>query len=248
MIDPGDLQDPGTRLIRAATAVWIAVIAPQLRELRRIRRVNVAFRTEQVESALKHLREQDKVLRKVIATAGDFTLKPKRDRFAMLVQSIISQQISTSAATSIRRRLMELLAPEKVSAAALLKYSPEQLREAGVSPQKAGYILDLCRCVTDGTVKLNQIGRLTDEKVIEELTKIRGIGVWTAQMFLMFSLGRPDVFPVGDLGIRNGIGKMYGFDERPSEAECLEIASRWAPYRTIASWYCWRILEGDDEW
>ena len=99
-----------------------------------------------------------------------------------------------------------------------------------------------------GTVQLNVIGRLSDEKVIEELTKIRGIGVWTAQMFLMFSLCRPDVFPVGDLGIRNGIGKMYGFEERPTEAECLEIAETWAPYRTIASWYCWRVLEGDDEW
>lgn len=208
----------------------------------------MAFRTEQIESALKHLCKQDNVLRKAIASAGDFTLKPKRDRFAMLVQSIISQQISTSAATSIRRRLTEMLAPDKVSAEVLLKYSPEELREAGVSPQKAGYMLDLCRCVSDGTLRLNQIGRLSDERVIEELTKIRGIGVWTAQMFLMFSLGRPDVFPVGDLGIRNGIGKMYGFKERPSESECLEIAANWAPYRTIASWYCWRVLEGDDEW
>ena len=208
----------------------------------------MAFRTEQIESALKHLRKRDKVLRKVITSAGDFTLKPKRDRFAMLVQSIISQQISTSAATSIRKRLTEMLAPEKISAAVILKYSPEELREAGVSPQKAGYMLDLCRCTTDGTVKLSQLGRLSDERVIEELTKIRGIGVWTAQMFLMFSLCRPDVFPVGDLGIRNGIGKMYRFTERPSEAECLEISEKWAPYRTIASWYCWRVLESDDEW
>ena len=208
----------------------------------------MAFRIEQIESALKHLRKQDKVLRKVIASAGEFTLKPKRDRFAMLVQSIISQQISTSAATSIRKRLTEMLAPQKVSAEVILQYSPEELREAGVSPQKAGYMLDLCCCTTDGTVKLNQIGRLSDEKVIEELTKIRGIGVWTAQMFLMFSLCRPDVFPVGDLGIRNGIGKLYGFEERPSETECLEISEKWAPYRTIASWYCWRSLEGDDEW
>lgn len=208
----------------------------------------MAFRTEQIASALRHLRKQDKVLGKVITSAGEFSLKPKRDRFATLVQSIISQQISTSAATSIRRRLTELLAPEKVSPEVLLKYSPEKLREAGVSPQKAGYMLDLCRCVTDGTVRLNVIGRLPDGKVIEELTKIRGIGVWTAQMFLMFSLCRPDVFPVGDLGLRNAIGKMYGFAERPSEAECLEIAEHWAPYRTIASWYCWRFLEGDDEW
>ena len=206
------------------------------------------FRPDKVEDALTQLRKRDKVLRRVIDSAGDFTLKPKRDRFAMLIQSIISQQISTSAATSIRRRLTEMLAPEKVAAEVILRYSPEELREAGVSPQKAGYMLDLCRCVTDGTVQLNVIGRLSNEKVIEELTKIRGIGVWTAQMFLMFSLCRPDVFPVGDLGIRNGIGRMYGFEERPTEAECLEIAETWAPYRTIASWYCWRFLEGDDEW
>ena len=206
------------------------------------------FRPDKVEDALTQLRKRDKVLRRVIDSAGDFTLKPKRDRFAMLIQSIISQQISTSAATSIRRRLTEMLAPEKVAAEVILRYSPEELREAGISPQKAGYMLDLCRCVTDGTVQLNVIGRLSNEKVIEELTKIRGIGVWTAQMFLMFSLCRPDVFPVGDLGIRNGIGRMYGFEERPTEAECLEIAETWAPYRTIASWYCWRFLEGDDEW
>ena len=206
------------------------------------------FRPDKVEDALTQLRKRDKVLRRVIDSAGDFTLKPKRDRFAMLIQSIISQQISTSAATSIRRRLTEMLAPEKVAAEVIIRYSPEELREAGVSPQKAGYMLDLCRCVTDGTVQLNVIGRLSDEKVIEELTKIRGIGVWTAQMFLMFSLCRLDVFPVGDLGIRNGIGKMYGFEERPTEAECLEISKNWAPYRTIASWYCWRFLEGDDEW
>ena len=206
------------------------------------------FRSEQIAAALRHLRRRDRVLGKVIRSTGDFAVKPKRDRFAMLVQSIISQQISTAAATSIRKRLTRLLAPEKVSADVLRQYSPEELRAAGVSPQKAGYMLDLCRCVTDGTVQLNQIGRLSDEQVTAELTKVRGIGVWTAQMFLMFSLCRPDVFPAGDLGIRNAIGKLYGFQHRPGEAECIEIAARWAPYRTIASWYCWRYLEGDDEW
>jgi len=210
--------------------------------------VRVPFRPEQIAAALRHLRRRDRVLGRVITASGDFSLKPRRDRFAMLVQSIISQQISTSAAISIRRRLTELLSPETVSADVLRQYSPEELRAAGVSPQKAGYMLDLCRCVTDGTVRLNQIGRLSDEQVTAELTQIRGIGIWTAQMFLMFSLCRPDVFPAGDLGIRNAIGKMYGFEQRPGEAECIEIAASWAPYRTIASWYCWRYLEGDDEW
>ncbi len=163
----------------------------------------------------------------------------------MLVRSIISQQISTSAARSIRRRLQDLIAPEPVRPETLVRYSPEELRTAGISPQKAGYLLDLAGKVHDGDVRLNQLGRHGDERVIEELTKIKGIGRWTAQMFLMFALGRMDVFPVDDLGIRNGIRDLYGYDEAPAAKDCHDLGEAWKPYRSIASWYLWRSLDND---
>ena len=198
-------------------------------------------------SSVKHLKRVDDKLRDVILRVGPLKMRTDRNRYGMLVRSILSQQISVSAATSIRNKLLALvdgqLEPERIMA-----NSDEELRSAGISPQKLRYLRDLSDRVSSGELQLTQIGRQSDEGVIERLTTVKGIGRWTAQMFLMFSLCRPDVFPVGDLGIRNGIGKMYRFTERPSEAECLEISEKWAPYRTIASWYCWRVLESDDEW
>jgi DNA-3-methyladenine glycosylase II len=199
--------------------------------------------TAERSSALTHLRSKDCVLRKVIDTVGPFTLKVERKRFAMLVRSIISQQISTGAARSIRHRLEELVAPHDVTDVSIGRLSTEELRTAGVSPQKAGYLLDLAQNVSSGGVKLKQIGRLSNEDVISELTQVKGIGRWTAQMFLIFSLGRLDVFPHDDLGVRSAIRELYGFDELPVKDECLKIAQRWSPYESVASWYCWRLID-----
>jgi DNA-3-methyladenine glycosylase II len=165
----------------------------------------------------------------------------ERDRFSMLVRSIISQQISTSAARSIRRRLQEL-APD-MTAASLTRFTVDQLRSVGLSPQKASYVADLARKVNDGTVELRQIGRLSDERVVEQLTLVRGIGRWTAQMFLIFSLGRLDVFPYDDLGVRTAIRNRYGLADLPDTHTAHAIAAPWRPYASVASWYCWRTLD-----
>lgn len=195
------------------------------------------------KSAVKHLRRQDKILGAVIQQVGPFKLKLQRDRFSSLVRAIVSQQISGSAAKSILARLSLLVGPEGYTAEGLLRLSPEKMRTAGVSPQKAGYLLDLAEKVHAGEVRLARAGRLSDEDLIAELTQIKGIGVWTAQMFLMFSLGRLDVLPHGDLGVRAAIKKLYLLDELPDRDTCHRIAEPWRPYASVAAWYCWRSLE-----
>lgn len=195
------------------------------------------------KTAVKHLRRQDKVLGAVIQQVGPFKLKLERDRFTSLVRAIVSQQISGSAAKSILARLGQLVGPQGYSAEGLLRLTPEKLRTAGVSPQKAGYLLDLAEKVHAGQVHLAKAGRLSDEDLIAELTQIKGIGVWTAQMFLMFSLGRLDVLPHGDLGVRAAIKKLYQLEDLPDRDTCHRIAEPWRPYASVASWYCWRSLE-----
>ncbi len=190
-----------------------------------------------------HLSAADPVLAAVIEQVGQCTLRPSRDRFGMLVRSIVSQQISTKAARAILQRLTDLAAPEAVSAARLLELGDEALRGIGVSARKAEYALDLAGRVDDGRLKLRTIGRKQDEQIIAELTAVRGIGRWTAQMFLMFALGREDVLPTGDLGIRQAIAKLYKLEELPCETTAHQIALPWRPYATVASWYCWRSLE-----
>ena len=198
---------------------------------------------KQIDVARRHLRKADEVMREIIRRVGPVKLRLERNRFAMLVRSIISQQISTSAARSIRQRLEDLLAPGSITPGDIVTLKAQQLRSVGLSGQKVSYIQDLADKVNSGELDLSQIGRLTDERVIEQLTRVRGIGHWTAQMFLMFSLGRPDVFPHGDLGIRSAIRRAYGLDELPDRKQSEEIARPWHPHATIASWYLWRSLE-----
>lgn len=203
----------------------------------------MAMKPETIETALRHLRKADRVLGRVIDQVGPFKLTLERDRYRMLVRSILSQQISTSAARAIRTRLEELIAPDKISPDAIARLTPEQLRAVGLSGQKAGYVMDLTQKVLAGEVKLQRLGRMTDEEAIEELVKVRGIGVWTAQMMLIFSLGRLDVLPHDDFGVRAAIRNMYGLADLPKKAECHSIAECWRPYASIASWYCWRSHE-----
>jgi DNA-3-methyladenine glycosylase II len=139
--------------------------------------------------------------------------------------------------------LQELVGPEGLNAAKLARVSLDQLRSVGLSPQKASYVADLARKVNGGTVDLRQVGRLSDERIVEQLTQVRGIGRWTAQMFLIFSLGRLDVFPHDDLGVRVAIRNHYGLADLPDKQTALAIAARWRPYATVASWYCWRTLD-----
>lgn len=194
----------------------------------------------------RHFRRRDPVIARVIDQVGPMLLRPQRDRFGMLVRSIIAQQISTAAARSIRGRLIELIAPEKLRPEVIARIEIDRLRTAGLSPQKAGYLHDLAQKIADGSVRLSRTGRMTDDEVIAELIQVKGIGVWTAQMFLIFSLGRLDVFPPDDLGIRAAIRNLYGLSEMPGRDECREIGDRWRPLATAGSWYCWRSLELKD--
>ncbi len=201
---------------------------------------------EKIGLALRHLRRVDPVMRAVIRKAGPFRLKLRRDRFYSLVSSILAQQISGKAAASIRARLEEYLAPDKISAETLIRLNPRQLRKIGVSPQKSVYLLDLAERVRSGQLQLDRLARMTDDGVIDALVQVKGIGVWTAQMFLIFSLGRLDVFPHDDLGVRSAIRSLYGLVDLPDKETSHRIALPWRPYASVASWYCWRSLEFKD--
>ncbi len=202
----------------------------------------MGFRKTDITSATSHLSRRDKVIRKVIKAVGPFTLRLERNRFRMLVRSIISQQISTGAARSIREKL-DALVDGNVTADTISSLNDDQLRSAGLSPQKTRYLHDLSSCVNNGEIRLRTIGRRSDESVIEELVQIKGVGRWTAQMFLMFSLGRLDVLPYDDLGIKSAIRNLYGLDDLPDRQKVEAIADPWRPYASIASWYCWRSLD-----
>lgn len=197
----------------------------------------------QIDAAIKHLHGVDPVISRLIKQAGPFTLKLNRDRFGMLVRSILSQQISTKAARSIRMKLDALIHPQTLSAEVIDTLSEEQLRSAGLSRQKVSYLKDLASHVLDQRLRLERIGRLSDEDAIAELIQVKGIGRWTAQMFLIFSLGRLDVFPHDDLVVRSSIKELYELDELPSKQQSHAIAATWKPYSTIATWYCWRLID-----
>jgi DNA-3-methyladenine glycosylase II len=197
---------------------------------------------ETYRKAQRHLARRDAVLKRLIARVGPCTLWFEPDGFAALARSIIAQQISTKAAASIRARLEQTLAPRRLSAAGILAASDEALRGAGLSAAKARSLRDLAEKVRDGTVPLKRLHTLPDEEVIARLVPVRGIGRWTAQMFLIFSLGRLDVLPVADLGLRVGVQRQYGLSEPPPPATLEELARPWQPYRSVATWYLWRSL------
>lgn len=185
-------------------------------------------------------------MRDVIRRAGPFTLQPRRNRFRALVFSILAQQISGKAAAAIRARLVNYLKPRQISAASIARLTSQELRMVGLSSQKTAYLLDLAKRVEDGDLKLNRLSRLPDDAVIAALTEVNGIGVWTAQMFLIFSLGRLDVFPHDDLGVKVALRNLYGLDALPTKEISHKIAEPWRPYATVGSWYCWRSLEFRD--
>ncbi len=192
--------------------------------------------------AVQHLKCQDEVLRGVIERVGPLRLKSAGKGYSVLVQSIISQQISTAAAATIGQRLRLLVAGGELTAEAVAELSDEQLKAVGISPQKLSYLRDLTRCTLEGVISFRRISRASDEAAIEELIQVRGIGRWTAQMYLIFSLGRPDVFAPDDLGLRNAMQRLYGLAEEAGRPELERLAERWRPWRSAASWYLWRSL------
>jgi DNA-3-methyladenine glycosylase II len=191
------------------------------------------------------------VLRDIIAAVGPCTLKPRRDHFVMLCKSIYSQQISTTVATVLFGRFREqfpLKRPTPEKTLKLLRDGSEaQLKGLGLSRQKKSYLIDLAQHFQSGQIPRN-LSRMTDEEITNALTAVNGIGQWTAEMFLMFVLNRPDILPVDDLGLQSGIKRAYKLPDRPKPKALKELAEPWRPYRTIASWYLWRATAGEEGW
>lgn len=192
---------------------------------------------------------RDPVLRPHIRRNSPCQLRPHphRRHFETLVTGILSQQLSSSAARTIIGRFKELYSPAKFpEPAQIVDTDHQKLRSAGLSNAKARYVQDLSAKTIDGTLVLKGISRLKDEDVIEMLVRVNGIGVWTAHMFLMFSLGRLNILPVGDLGIRKAIQQSYGFSSLPTPAEIEELAEKrgWHPYCSVAAWHLWRTIDG----
>lgn len=199
----------------------------------------------QLQTAMSWLSDHDRVLANVIAANGVPTIEPHGDYFGALVNSIIGQQLSVKAAASIKRRFRDLFGGKMPLPAALVQTPHDELRSVGLSNAKARYIRDLAEHVMDGRTTFNRITQQSNAEIITELTVVKGIGEWTAQMFLIFCVGRLDVLATGDLGIRNAIRALYGYADTPTPLQVCEVASQnsWYPYETIACWYLWRSLD-----
>jgi DNA-3-methyladenine glycosylase II len=203
--------------------------------------------SEDYARARRLLLRRDPVLANLIRQHGPCGLADalRVDHFSALVRAIIFQQLSTKAASTIHTRLVSLLPEGSVTPHALAAVPEEQLRGAGVSRQKALYLRDLCDKLGSGEVQLDTVDDLEDEEVIAALTKIKGVGRWTAEMFLMFRLHRPDVLPLGDLGILTAVQRAYGLRKRPTPERLRKLGDAWRPYRSIACWYLWRSLDNE---
>ena len=202
------------------------------------------------EEALDHLRRSDDVMAGLIELHGPLDLEERErrrgrpaDAYGSLLRSIVGQQLSTKAARSIYTRLTGLFGGTTPSPAELLQVDAETLRSVGLSRPKVKYIRDLAQHVEDGSLHLGSLDAMSDEAVIRELTAVKGLGEWTAHMFLMFHLRRPDVLPVGDLGVRRAVERHYGLEEIPDVETLERLGERWSPYRTLASLYLWHSLD-----
>lgn len=190
--------------------------------------------------------KRDPVLGKIINSVGDYSLKKRNHHFAVLVESIVSQQLATRAAEAIFSRFKDLY-PKFPTAADILATKKSKLRAVGLSSMKIEYIKDLARKVDQGKIKMRSLSKTSDEEVIAHLTQVKGIGRWTAEMFLIFSLGRQDVLPVNDLGLRKGVQMAFSLPELPKPSEVEDLGKRWKPYRSIATWYLWKSLQKFDK-
>jgi DNA-3-methyladenine glycosylase II len=195
-----------------------------------------------MKKAIQHLRHADPVIAGIIERVGPYRVKYNEPVFGSLVRSIVYQQLSGKAAATIFGRLAAATG-EPIHPEPILRLTFEELRSIGLSRQKATYIRDLAEKTASEQVVFEKFRRMTNDQIIGSLTQVKGIGVWTVQMFLMFSLRRPDVLPCGDLGIRNAVQKAYKLESPPAPDKLQQIGERWRPYCTVASWYLWRSLE-----
>ena len=196
----------------------------------------------------ERLAASDPVIAELVAQIGELSAedrrrgRPQLDSYGALLRAVVGQQLSTKAAATIYGRVLDLFGGATPSPEDLLVVDPQRLRDAGLSWRKVEYVRDLARHVESGELELERFGELSDDEVVAEITAIRGFGLWTAQMFLIFHLDRPDVLPTGDLGIRRAIEVAYGLDEPPDQERMLEIAEPWRPQRSLASLYLWESL------
>lgn len=199
---------------------------------------------EDYARARRVLMRRDPTLGAAIKTIGPCLMaeRQRKDHLTALAGSIVSQQLSTKAAATIFGRFQALFPEGPLAAAAILAVDEPRLRSVGLSGQKVRYMRDLCERIVDGRLVLDEIESLDDEVVIERLTEVKGFGRWTAEMFLMFRLHRPDVLPVDDLGIVNAVQRLYRLRKRPDARKLYKLGEAWRPYRSVASWYLWQSL------
>lgn len=199
------------------------------------------FTPDYWEEACKHLAKKDRVMKRLIPRFGDVCLESRGDAFTTLARSIVGQQVSVKAAQSVWDRFAKL--PRKMTPASVLKLKVDDMRAAGLSVRKVEYLVDLALHFDSGAVHVNSWENMSDEMIIAELVAIRGIGRWTAEMFLIFHLMRPNVLPLDDLGLINGISQNYFSGDPVSRSDAREVAVAWAPYCSVATWYIWRSLD-----
>jgi DNA-3-methyladenine glycosylase II len=202
-----------------------------------------------MRKALQHLKAADPVMARIIEKIGPYKIAYREPDFTTLARSIVYQQVSGAAAATMLRRLTEAagqidgrLDPRRIAALGL-----DGMRPCGISRQKAAYLINVSETTLSGELDLERLPRLSNERVIARLTQVKGIGVWTAQMFLMFALRRPNVLPTGDLGVKNAIQREYGLETPPSPRQIAEHGACWQPFASVASWYLWRCLDGAAE-
>ena len=193
-----------------------------------------------LDKACRSLCRRDPVLRPLIRKAGPCELRWRGEPYRYLVRGVLYQQLAGAAASAIEGRFKAEFGGRIPAPTRLLEASPQRLRGVGLSRQKAAAVRSIAEAFLDGTVRARRLPQMDDDDVIAAVTQIRGVGVWTAHMLLMFSLGRPDVLPVGDYGVRKAARDLYALDALPSPRELESIARPWQPYRSVASWYLWR--------
>lgn len=200
---------------------------------------------QQLRAAEKHLAKHDRKIRKLIRQFGPSKLKPHSDHYGELVGSIVGQQLSARAGAVIWQRVLDLFGGKMPTPRQLLDIDADKVRACGVSYPKIGYMKDLAQHVLDKRLDLNHISTMPNDQLIEQLTAVKGIGEWSAHMFMIFGLGRLDILPVGDLGIRKALMSLYQLKELPDPAMCITIANEngWHPYESVASWYLWQSLD-----
>jgi DNA-3-methyladenine glycosylase II len=196
-----------------------------------------------MRKAVAHLKKSDPKMEQVIRRVGPYRIEYRNPDFATMARSIIFQQLNGRAAASIYARF-EAGCGGCVGPEAILRLRPARLRSLGLSPQKTDYVRDLARRTLGGEIDFAGLSALEDDEIIRRLTAVKGVGVWTVHMFLIFALRRPDVLPVGDYGVRAAMKRLYGLADLPKPAEMERLAAVWRPWRSVASWYLWRSLEG----